>query len=45
MGYKTLEPLLKQEKLCRYFFPEDPFSLDELAKKTGVVAVMDCKGS
>ena len=23
-------------------FPEDPFSLDELAKKTGVVAVMDC---
>ena len=44
MGYKTLETVIEAGKNCVdiSFFPEDPFSLDELAKKTGVVAVMDC---
>ena len=44
MGYKMLETVIKAGKniVDISFFPEDPFQLDELAKKHGVVAVMDC---
>tara|TARA_B100000768_G_C11283419_1_gene380207 strand:+ start:2868 stop:3980 length:1113 start_codon:yes stop_codon:yes gene_type:complete len=44
MGYKMLETVIKAGKniVDISFFTEDPFQLDELAKKHGVVAVMDC---
>lgn len=44
MGYVTLEAIIKAGKDCVdiSFFPEDPFSLEELAKKHDVTIVMDC---
>lgn len=44
MGFQTLEAILKAGKnvVDIAFFPEDPFQLDGLAKKTGVTAVIDC---
>jgi saccharopine dehydrogenase-like NADP-dependent oxidoreductase len=44
MGYKILETVITAGKniVDISFFPEDPFQLNELAKKHGVVAVMDC---
>ena len=44
MGYKTLEAIIKSGKnvVDIAFFPEDPFQLDDLAKKHGVTAVVDC---
>ena len=44
MGYETLLRVIEAGKnvVDISFFPEDPFSLDELAKDRGVVAVMDC---
>ena len=44
MGYNTLEAVIKKGKhiVDISFFPENPFKLDELAKKMGVIAVMDC---
>ncbi len=44
MGYRMLETVIEAGKniVDISFFPEDPFGLDELAKKMGVVAVMDC---
>ena len=44
MGYKTLEAVLEAGKsvVDISFFPEDAFGLDELAKRRGVVAVVDC---
>ncbi|MEC7645946.1 MAG: saccharopine dehydrogenase C-terminal domain-containing protein [Bacteroidota bacterium] len=44
MGYKMMKDVIEAGKniVDISFYPEDPFSLDELAKKKGVVAVMDC---
>ena len=44
LGYQTLETVIKAGKhiVDISFFAEDPFELDLLAKKRGVVAVMDC---
>jgi lysine 6-dehydrogenase len=44
MGYRTLQTLLEAGKnvVDISFFPEDPFSLDEIAKHHGVLAVVDC---
>jgi lysine 6-dehydrogenase len=44
MGYKMLQTVIEAGKniVDISFFPEDPFQLDDLAKKMGVVAVMDC---
>lgn len=44
MGYQTLEAVIKAGRnvVDIAFFAEDPFDLDELAKKHGVIAVMDC---
>jgi len=43
MGYQTLKTVIEAGKdiVDISFFPEDPFGLDELAKKQGVIAVMD----
>jgi saccharopine dehydrogenase-like NADP-dependent oxidoreductase len=43
MGYRTLETLLEMGKkvVDIAFFPEDPLSLDALAKKTGGMAIVD----
>jgi len=43
MGYETLKAIIKAKKnvVDIAFFPEDPFDLDELAKKNGVTAVID----
>jgi len=44
MGFATLKAIIEAGKnvvdIC--FFPEDPFQLDGLAKKVGVIAIMDC---
>lgn len=44
MGYEALRAVLEAGKnvVDISFFPEDPFGLDELAKKQGVTAVVDC---
>ena len=44
MGYQTLQAIIEAEKdvIDIAFFPEDPFGLDELAKKHNVTAIVDC---
>ena len=44
MGYKMLKTVIEAEKniVDISFFPEDPFGLDELAKKKRVIAIIDC---
>ena len=44
MGYKMMQNVIEAKKniIDISFYPEDPFGLDELAKKNNVVAVMDC---
>ena len=44
MGYRTLQAIIEAGKdvIDIAFFPEDPFKLDELAKKHNVTAIMDC---
>ena len=44
MGFKTLKSIIEEGKdvVDIAFFPEDPFELDELAKKHKVTAVVDC---
>ena len=44
MGYNTLKAIIESNKdaVDIAFFPEDPFTLDELAKKNNVTAIMDC---
>jgi lysine 6-dehydrogenase len=44
MGYETLRRVIDAGKnmVDISFFPEDPFSLDALARDRGVTAVMDC---
>src|SRR5690606_32820398 len=44
MGFKTPEAVIKAKKdvVDISFFDEDPFELDELAKKNNVTAVVDC---
>jgi saccharopine dehydrogenase-like NADP-dependent oxidoreductase len=44
MGFKTLKSIIKAGKnvVDISFFPEDPFLLDELAKKKGITAIVDC---
>jgi lysine 6-dehydrogenase len=44
MGFNTLKEIIKAGKnvVDIAFFPEDPFKLDELAKKHNVTAVVDC---
>ena len=44
MGYQTLRTVIEAGKniIDISFFGEDPFTLDELAKENGVIAVVDC---
>ena len=44
MGYKMMKDVIEAQKniVDISFYPEDPFGLDELAKKNNVIAVMDC---
>ena len=44
MGFNTLKTIIKAGKnvVDIAFFPENPFELDELAKKHNVTAVVDC---
>jgi lysine 6-dehydrogenase len=44
MGYKTVQAVIEAGKnmVDISFFPEDPFGLDELAKKKNVTVVTDC---
>lgn len=44
MGYETLRRVIDAGKnvVDISFFPEDPFTLDALARERGVTAVMDC---
>jgi len=44
IGYTMLERVIQAGKniVDISYFPEDPFGLDELAKKNGVTAVVDC---
>jgi saccharopine dehydrogenase-like NADP-dependent oxidoreductase len=44
MGYDTLRRVIEADKdvVDISFFAEDPFDLDELAKRRGVTAVVDC---
>jgi len=44
LGYQTMRAVIEAGKdvVDIAFFPEDPFMLDELAKKNGVTAVVDC---
>ena len=44
MGYKTLKNIIDAGKdvVDISFFEEDPFELDELAKRKNVTAVVDC---
>lgn len=44
MGYRTFEAVLLAGKnvIDIAFFPEDPFHLDDLAKRRNSVAIMDC---
>lgn len=43
LGYQTFKTIIEAGKnvVDIAFFPEDPFALDELAKKMGVTAIMD----
>ncbi|MBN2347080.1 MAG: saccharopine dehydrogenase family protein [Candidatus Aminicenantes bacterium] len=44
LGFQTLRAVIEAGKdvVDIAFFPEDPFMLDELARKKGVTAVVDC---
>lgn len=44
MGFNILKKIIEAKKdvVDISFFPEDPFELDELAKKNNVTAVVDC---
>ncbi len=44
IGYKMLEAVIRAGKniVDISYFPEDPFSLDDLATEMGVTAVVDC---
>ena len=44
MGHETMKRVIMAEKniVDISFYPEDPFTLDKLAKENNVVAVMDC---
>ena len=44
MGYKMMKDVIQAGKniVDISFYPEDPFKLDKIAKKQGVIAVMDC---
>jgi lysine 6-dehydrogenase len=44
MGYRTLQAVIEAGRhvVDIAFFPEDPFTLDALAQKNGVIALMDC---
>ncbi len=44
MGYAVLEGVIRAGKniVDISYFPEDPFSLDDLAKAMGITAVVDC---
>ncbi len=44
LGYRALEQVIRAGKnvVDISFFPEDPFSLDALARAQGVTAVVDC---
>lgn len=44
MGFNTLHKIIATRKnvVDISFFPEDPFTLDELAQQKGVTAVVDC---
>ncbi len=44
MGFNTLKEIIKAGRnvVDIAFFPENPFELDELAKKNNVTAVVDC---
>lgn len=44
MGYQTLQAIIEAGKnvVDIAFFEEDPFLLDDLAKKNNVVAIVDC---
>ena len=44
LGFETLKTVIQAKKniVDISFFPEDPFELDNLAKKNNVIAVMDC---
>jgi saccharopine dehydrogenase-like NADP-dependent oxidoreductase len=44
MGFKVLRTLIEAGKnvVDIAFFPEDPFLLDELARKNGVTVIVDC---
>jgi lysine 6-dehydrogenase len=44
MGYHTLQAVIEAGKnvVDIAFFPEEPFSLDELARSKGVTALVDC---
>ena len=44
MGFQTLKAIIEAGKnvVDIAFFIEDPFQLDELARKKGVTAIMDC---
>jgi lysine 6-dehydrogenase len=44
MGYRTLQTVLEAKKnvVDIAFFPEDPFALDGLARRKGVIAIVDC---
>ncbi len=44
MGYQTIKAIIEAERnvVDIAFFPEDPFTLDTLAREKGVIAVVDC---
>jgi lysine 6-dehydrogenase len=44
MGFNTLKQIIEAGKnvVDIAFFPEDPFQLDQLAKKNNVTAIIDC---
>ncbi len=44
MGFKTLRTIIESKKdvVDIAFFSEDPFELDDLARKNGVTAIVDC---
>jgi saccharopine dehydrogenase-like NADP-dependent oxidoreductase len=44
LGYQTLKAVIESGRnvVDIAFFPEDPFMLDELAKRNGVTAIVDC---
>jgi len=44
LGFQTLKAIIEEKKdvVDIAFFPEDPFLLDDLAKKNRVTAIVDC---